>query len=145
MTLRPARSTDAGKVGAILSEFIDTTDWMPRIHTRAEDIGFCAMMIDRGWVTVVERDGITGFLAQNGDEVNCLYVANSARGQGIGKSLLDYAKEDRDQLELWTFQANEGARRFYAREGFTETEHSDGQRNDEKLPDVKLVWERSKP
>lgn len=145
MILRSARSTDAGKVAAILSEFIDTADWMPRIHTRAEDVSFCAAMIDRGWVTVAEADGVSGFLAQEGDEVNCLYVANNAQGQGIGKALLDHAKAQSDKLELWTFQANEGARRFYAREGFVETEMTDGQRNDEKLPDVNLVWERAKP
>lgn len=143
MILRPARSTDAGKVGAILSEFIDTTDWMPRIHTRAEDVNFCAMMIDRGWVTVAEDDTPRAFLAQDGNEVNCLYVANDAQGQGIGKALLDHAKTLTERLELWTFQANDCARKFYAREGFAEVELTDGQRNDEKLPDVFLVWERA--
>lgn len=140
MILRPARSTDAGKIGAILSEFIDSTDWMPRIHTRAEDAAFCGMMIDRGWVTVAEDQAVLGFLAQDGAEVNCLYVAKAAQGQGVGKALLDRAKKQSDRLELWTFQANEGARRFYAREDFEQAELTDGQRNDEKLPDVRLVW-----
>ena len=142
MILRPARSTDAGKVGEILSEFIDTTDWMPRIHTRAEEAAFCGMMIDRGWVTVVEDDGVLGFLAQDGAEVNCLYVRCDTQGQGVGNDLLDHAKGQSERLELWTFQANEGARRFYAREGFAEVEMTDGQRNDEKLPDVFLEWRR---
>jgi GNAT superfamily N-acetyltransferase len=142
MTLRPARSTDAGKVGAILSEFIDTTSWMPRIHTRAEDIGFCATMIDRGWVTVAVSDGVDGFLARDGEEVSCLYVSNAAQGNGVGKALLDHAKQRADRLELWTFQANKGARRFYAREGFVELRETDGARNDENLPDVFLEWRR---
>lgn len=142
MNLRPARSTDAGKVGAILSEFIDTTSWMPRIHTRAEDIGFCATMIDRGWVTVAVSDGVDGFLAQDGEEVSCLYVSNAAQGNGVGKALLDHAKQRADRLELWTFQANDGARRFYAREGFVELRETDGARNDENLPDVFLEWRR---
>ena len=55
--LRPARTTDAGRVGAILSAFIDDTPWMPRIHTRAEDLSFAGMMIDRGWITVAEVAG----------------------------------------------------------------------------------------
>ena len=64
--LRKARSTDAGAVGAILSEFIDTTDWMPRIHTRAEDLAHAGALIARGWVTVAERDGnVLGFAAQD--------------------------------------------------------------------------------
>ena len=45
---------DAGAVGRILSEFIDTSDWMPLLHSRAEDIGFAGTMIDRGWVRVFE-------------------------------------------------------------------------------------------
>ncbi|MDG2340376.1 MAG: GNAT family N-acetyltransferase [Paracoccaceae bacterium] len=143
MIIRSARSTDAGKIGTILSEFIDTTEWMPRIHTRAEDIGFCGSMIDRGWVSVADDDGmLKGFLAKDGDEVNCLYVSNLAQGNGVGKTLLDHAKTGSDRLELWTFQANQGARRFYGREGFAEVEKTDGQRNDENLPDVFLAWER---
>ena len=43
-------------------------------------------------------------------------------------------------LTLWTFQANDGARRFYAREGFREVEFTDGAGNAEKLPDVRLEW-----
>ena len=143
MNLRPARSTDAGKVGAILSEFIDTTSWMPRIHTRAEDIGFCATMIERGWVTVAVSDGVDGFLAQDGEEVSCLYVSKAAQGNGVGKALLDHAKQRADRLELWTFQANDGARRFYAREGFVELRETDGARNVENLPDAFL--ERRRP
>jgi len=125
-----------------MSEFIDTTVWMPRIHTRAEDVGFCGTMIDHGWVTVAEDKDVLGFLAQDGVEVNCLYVRNDAQGQGIGKALLDHAKDNSDRLELWTFQANAGARRFYAREGFAEIKLTDGQNNDEKLPDAFLEWKR---
>lgn len=143
MNIRPARSTDAGKIGAILSEFIDSTEWMPRIHTRAEDIRFCGMMIDAGDVSVAEDDGrVVGFLSVRAEEMHCLYVAGSGRGGGVGKTLLDHAKNGVDLLELWTFQANEGARRFYQREGFSEIELTDGAGNDERLPDVRLVWER---
>ena len=54
LTLRPATPTDAGAVGAILSEFVDDTAWMPRIHTRAEDLAHAGDLITRGWVTVAE-------------------------------------------------------------------------------------------
>jgi putative acetyltransferase len=47
----------------------------------------------------------------------------------------------RDRLSLWTFQANEGARRFYAREGFAEVRMTEGD-NEEGLPDVLLEWVR---
>lgn len=146
ITLRPARPTDAGKIGAILSGFIDQTDWMPRLHSRAEEVAFCGAMIDRGWVTVAEdAGGVQGFLARDGAEVNCLYVADAAQGQGVGRALLDHAKAGAERLKLWTFQANAGARRFYAREGFAELRLTDGAGNDEQMPDVFLAWEKGAP
>ncbi len=141
--LRAARSTDAGTVGGILSEFIDDTDWMPRIHTRAEDIGFAGSLIDRGWVTVSEyANCVTGFLACDGKTVQALYVTAAARRQGVGSALLRHAQTRWAALSLWTFQANTEARAFYAAHGFAEAEHTDGARNDEGLPDVRFEWKR---
>ncbi len=141
--LRPARSTDAGRTGAILSAFIDGTDWMPRIHTRAQDLSFAADMIDRGWVRVAEGDGqVIGFSAREGEYVHALYVDPAARRQGCGSALLSALQQDCSALSLWTFQANLSAQAFYARHGFREMERSDGARNDEGLPDMRLQWER---
>ena len=57
---------------------------------------------------------------------------------GIGAALIAAAKAARPEgLLLWTFVANEGARRFYAREGFVESGRTEGE-NEEGLPDVLL-------
>jgi GNAT superfamily N-acetyltransferase len=134
---------DAGAVGAILSEFVDTTPWMPRVHTRAEDLAHAARMIDFGWVTVAEQgDQIVGFLARNGVELNALYVARTARNDGVGSAFVARAQAVIEHLDVWTFQANAGAQRFYLRHGFTEMSRTDGAENDEKLPDIRLVWHR---
>ncbi|MEL0437165.1 GNAT family N-acetyltransferase [Phycobacter sp. K97] len=147
LTLRPARSTDAGQIGEILHGFSKETAWMPDLYTGAETIAFCGEMIDRGWVTVAEAEGgILGFLARDGGEICSLYVATEACGRGIGKRLLDAAKgqvgteAETLRLSLWTFQANQGAQRFYRREGFAEVRRSDGNRNEEGLPDIEFVW-----
>ncbi len=141
--LRPATPLDAGRVGAILSAWIDETPWMPRIHTRAEDIGFAGLMVDRGWVTVSESTTITGFLARDGDDIHALYIDPEARGQGIGSKLLTDAMRNEDQLTLWTFQANTRAQAFYERHGFAPIEHTDGAGNDEGLPDIRYHWQRT--
>lgn len=141
--LRPAQPTDAGAVGAILSGFIDGTDWMPRIHTRAEDLSFAGHMIEQGWVTVaVEAGQVCAFSARNGAEVNSLYVGATWQGQGIGADLLARMKGAADHLTLWTFQANAGAQRFYLRHGFAEVERTDGAGNDEGLPDIRYDWHK---
>lgn len=145
--IRPAQPTDAGAVGAILSQFIDTTDWMPRLYSRAEELSFAGTMVDRGWVSVLERDGqgsdIAGFVAMDAGYVHALYVERTQRGHGLGRHLLDDAKSRAARLELRTFQSNTGAQRFYAREGFREAGRGTGADNDEGLPDILLIWERS--
>ena len=141
--LRPARTTDAGRVGAILSGFIDETPWMPRIHTRAQDVAFAGMMIDRGWVTVAQAPaGVAGFVARNGGEIHALYVGADARGAGCGSALLQSMMEQAPALTLWSFQVNAPARAFYDKHGFREVERTDGAGNDEGLPDIRLEWQR---
>lgn len=142
-SLRPGQPNDAPAIATILSDWIDETDWMVRIHTREEDQGFGKFLLDKTDVTIALRgDRVGGFLARQHEDVQALYLAPFARGQGGGQALLDAAKAMAPRLSLWCFQANEGARAFYAREGFQEVELTDGQGNDEKLPDVRLVWKR---
>lgn len=141
--IRAAQPLDAGAAGTILSEFVDTTPWMPRVHTRAEDLRHMDQMIARDWVHVICDAGVAGFIARDRDMVHALYVSGGRRGAGLGKALLDHAKTQTDRLTLWTFQANDGARRFYDREGFTEIARTDGAGNDEGLPDLQLHWERT--
>nr|WP_254702641.1 GNAT family N-acetyltransferase [Sulfitobacter sp. THAF37] len=139
--MRPARPMDAGAVGMILSEFVDTTPWMPRIHSRAQDLAHAGDLIELGWVTLAEDDrDVIGFAARNKAELHALYVARHARGQGVGSDLLRQAQAAAPSLTLWTFQANTGAQRFYLRHGFSETLRTDGARNDEGLPDIRYDW-----
>ena len=79
LTLRSARSTDAGKAGDILHRFQEDTVWMPKLWTGAEAIAFCGTMIGRGWVTVAEEAGrVCGFLARDGAEICSLYLSAEA-------------------------------------------------------------------
>lgn len=143
VVLRDARPTDAGRAGAILSAFIDETEWMPRLHTRAEEVAFVGDMIDRGWVTVALRDTeLAGFLARNMCDIHALYISGEARRTGCGSALIDRAKNEETELSLWTFEANAAAQAFYRAHGFVVAERTDGAGNDEKLPDIRLIWKR---
>ena len=142
--IRPAVPLDAGRVGEILSEFIDSTAWMPRMHTRAEEIAFADRLIAQRWISVFARTHIEGFIAQQGSKIQALYVSSQAQGQGIGTTLLNHAKSQNETLELWTFQKNLIAQQFYSGHGFFEISRTDGRGNDEKLPDIHLKWQRIK-
>ncbi|MDJ0626847.1 MAG: GNAT family N-acetyltransferase [Rhodobacter sp.] len=141
MRLAPAKPRDAQALARILADWIDETPWMPKIHTPDEDRSFLACLIaNTDVVTLRNWRGPQGFLARDGAMVHALYLRPAARGRGHGKRLLDRAKAQSPFLTLWTFQANAGARAFYAREGFAEVEMTDGAENDEGVPDVRLVW-----
>ena len=140
--IRPASPLDAGPVADILSGFIDDTPWMPRVHTRAEDLAHCHQMIDHGWVDVICAPDVAGFIARDAECIHALYIAPQARGRGLGTALIRAAQATTSLLRLWTFQANTGAQRFYTRHGFAELRRTDGTGNDEKLPDIQFTWQR---
>ncbi len=139
MNLRDATAADAVALARVLGDWIHTTPWMPKLHTREQDVLFLRHLIGSR-VVRMEASG-AGFLARLGGEVDALYLAPVARGRGLGRALLDEAKAAERSLTLWCFQANLGARKFYAREGFVEAFMTGGDENTEHLPDVRLVWE----
>jgi GNAT superfamily N-acetyltransferase len=70
-----------------------------------------------------------------------LYVAPDRLGRGIGRRLLELAKQRSPEgLALYTFQVNDRARRFYERNGFVADAFGDGSGNEERQPDVRYVW-----
>ncbi len=69
--------------------------------------------------TVYESDGrVVGFLALIGNEVGAIFVDPDAQGRGIGRTLMDAARDSRPFLELHVFEANSIGRRFYEAYGF---------------------------
>ncbi len=89
----------------------------------------------------VENDVIVGWVDVHEDWLDQLYCRRGFTGKGIGVQLLNFAKSKSPSgLQLWTFQVNSGARKFYAREGFREVELTDGQTNEERSPDVCMEW-----
>jgi ribosomal protein S18 acetylase RimI-like enzyme len=95
------------------------------------------------WIAVGGGGGgeTIGILVLDGDDVDQLYLAPGCTGQGLGTRLLDLAKGQRpDGLQLWTFQTNVGAQRFYRRHGFIEMERTDGSGNEERAPDIRYRW-----
>jgi len=143
VVLRPSRPEDAPGCAAVFNAWVDATVWMPRVHP-PDDVArhFRETVLPTRVVTVAaEPDGaVVGFLALGEGVVDGLYLAPAARRQGIGAALVERAKAAAPTgLKLWTFVANESARRFYAAQGFVELRRTDGD-NEERLPDILLAW-----
>jgi GNAT superfamily N-acetyltransferase len=84
---------------------------------------------------------IVGVLAMHRTDgiswITQLYLDPSHVGQGIGSDLLSWALARTPRpVRLYTFQRNDGARRFYERNGFRPIRFTDGGGNEERCPDV---------
>ncbi|MFL5757581.1 MAG: GNAT family N-acetyltransferase [Chloroflexota bacterium] len=93
------------------------------------------------FVAVEHGNGIVGFMSLHDDDVDHLYIRPDRFDRGIGSRFMELAKERRPHgLGLYTFQANDRARRFYERRGFRVERLGNGEGNEEHQPDVRYVW-----
>ena len=129
------------------ASFDDRLPWLAGLHSPEADRAYFERAVyDRAEVWGgFEDDDLLGFVAFNESHVEHLYVLPAFQGRGLGTRLLSLAQERCVQLDLWTFQSNAAARRFYERSGFLAVETTDGSRNDEKEPDVRYSWRRGAP
>src|SRR5262249_24790201 len=112
--------------------------FLPKLHTDDETRHWVRSTMVPGhevWVAAVD-DRVVGFAALSNDTLGWLYVHPDAQNRGAGTALLDRAKAQRTGgFRLWTFQRNDGARRFYERHGLRLVELTDGSGNEEREPD----------
>jgi GNAT superfamily N-acetyltransferase len=144
-TLRQAAASDADQIANVYYASFRLLTFLPMLHTIEEYRWFvCNMTLKECEVTVAEDEsGIIAFLARRAEEVRLLYTRPDRIGMGAGTQLIEAAKaSDVDALELWCFQANARARRFYEARGFHAIHFTDGADNEEQMPDIRYRWER---
>lgn len=146
LTLRQAGGPDAEQLADLYTAArVAAVPQMPAaLHTNAEDRLWMARRIagDDHEAWVAEQGGrILGYALITPVWLDHLFVHPEHLGMGIGSVLLDLVKAVRpDGFSLWVFETNTGARRFYARHGLVEAERTDGSQNEEKAPDIRMVW-----
>ena len=115
----------------------------PWLHSEAETCDFYRGVLARGPIWGAFEDGrLVGHLALEPGWIEHLYVEPSRHGEGIGRTLVELAKREQDELELHTYQANERARRLYERAGFVAEEYGFDPEHGDRVPNVRYRWRR---
>ena len=148
-TLRRAGLQDAAAIADVLirSRQAAVDAIPPSVHSDDEVLWWVSAVVipEREVWLAEDADGRSlGVLVLKRDWVDQLYVDPTLTGMGLGSHLIELAKSRRPAgLQLWTFESNIGAQRFYRRHGFTEAERTDGSGNEEKAPDIRFIWTES--
>jgi putative acetyltransferase len=69
------------------------------------------------WVIEIDKE-VVGFIALLGNEVGAIFLQPKHHGKGLGKALMDKARELHGELEVEVFSANSIGRKFYSKYGF---------------------------
>lgn len=94
-------------------DFIDSSYWQ-------ENFDSVKAMIPNANIFVFELNGvIQGFIGLINGYIAGIFVSTDMQAKGIGKQLLDFAKNNSSELSLQVFKNNQRAVNFYLRENFT--------------------------
>jgi ribosomal protein S18 acetylase RimI-like enzyme len=143
--LRAAQAADAGALAALFTASRGLLDFLPQLHDAAEDRAFIRdHVLTDTRVTLADQRGVpVGFVAERPGEIEHLYVAPDALGQGVGSALLRAVLAHQDEVALWCFAENTRALAFYRHHGFEVIAETDGAANEAKRPDKRLRWLRA--
>ncbi len=144
MTTSIRRATEAD-IPAIADVFLAaraTMTYLPQVHTEDDMRGFIAGVVRDKETWVADREGkAVGFAVIDGGWLEHLYVHPSRFNTETGSRLFRHIAARHPQgFQLWVFQQNAGARRFYERHGCALVRLTDGADNEEKMPDALYVW-----
>ena len=146
--IRPAARGDLKACADIVNAHIDALAWLPRIMDRETvEAAFLAAFQNGRVMRVADLEGvIVGYSsaeprAPRPALLHALYLRPHMRGRGIGRRLLDRVKADfPDGFELTVFAPNDGARRFYEREGLVEDPARYEEETQEGVPTHLMAW-----
>ena len=143
--LRHATDRDADAIAEPFFASYRLLTFLPMLHPIERYRRFVAsVLLKECVVTVIEDDtGIISFLALQSEEVRQFYTRLDRIGRGAGTQLIEAVKSSGvAALELWCFQANARARRFYKARGLRAIGFPDGADNEEWVPDVRYRWDQ---
>lgn len=140
------RQYNEGDIDTIIQIWLDTNiqahHFISSDYWRA-NYDMVREMFPRAEIYVYEDDcakQIDGFIGLNDDYIEGIFVKETMQSKGIGKQLLNYAKEVKSTLKLSVYQKNEKAIKFYLREKFSvQSENVDANTGEKEFI---MTWKR---
>ena len=139
--IRELRKADINKVANIwLDNNITAHYFIPEQYWKSNFELVKELLLQATVYVYEDNQEIRGFIGLNDEYVEGIFVSDEMQSLGIGKLLLNYAKDKRNKLFLNVYQKNARAITFYQREGF-EIQHSGlDEATGEK--DYVMVWQQ---
>ena len=119
-TIRRATPADATQAAEVFVASRATMTYLPKLHTDDETRAFIRETVGEKETWIAEREGrVVGFAVIDGGWLEHLYVHPSRFNSETGSKLFTQITGSHPQgFQLWVFQQNAGARRFYEAMGF---------------------------
>jgi GNAT superfamily N-acetyltransferase len=136
--IRPALPSDYRRLAEIHVLGRYDMSYLPHVHAfTSVEKWMREIVVPSRTALAAEADGgVVAYAWLHEGWLRGLYVHPSYQRRGIGAQLLSELKKIAGNgLNLWVFEANEGAIRFYERHGAKTVRTTDGSGNEEKLPD----------
>ena len=115
-------------------------------HSWEEQLNYLKTIMKeyRGYLVIEKSsDKVIGMMAVGGSELDQLYIHVNYQGIGIGTQLINLAKElSPGKLQLFTFEVNKKAQRFYEKHGFTVIQR--GIESQSGMADIRYEWVKEK-
>ena len=133
--IRKLQKTDIDTVSQIwLDANRDAHDFIPAEYWENNFLPIKEMLLQAEVYVYTDEciNETEGFIGLDQEYIAGIFVRKEARSEGIGKALLDFVKEKKQELTLNVYRKNERAVRFYEREGFYIIERTTDESTDEK-------------
>ena len=117
--IRELQKADINKVAAIwLDTNIKAHYFIPVQYWKGNFELVKKLLLQATVYVYEDNQEIQGFIGLNDKYIEGIFVSDKVQSRGIGKSLLNYAKDKRNKLLLNVYQKNTQAISFYQREKF---------------------------
>ena len=133
--IRRMQKADIDAVSGIwLDANRDAHDFIPAEYWESNFLPVKEMLLQAEVYVYIDecKNEIEGFVGLEEIYIAGIFVRKEARSEGIGKALMDFIKEKKQELTLNVYQKNERAVRFYERQGFQIIDRYMDKNTDEK-------------